>query len=152
MNATLSSCDKDNNLKVKFFCFNRWAILISVHLKKFFFGLWGSSHPGSWKCFYHKCLTSWKYTTFLFLFVENRNNVQKSFKRGAKVYCKMRQLRRPFSKVTKTLFKIGEKVDYFRVTHNNVSWKGFSTNKNNLRCRDENHINLIENHYVIADN
>ena len=42
----------------------------------------------------------------------------------------MRQLPRPFSKVGKTLFKGGRKLNYFGVGHNNVLRKGFTTNKN----------------------
>ena len=64
---------------------------------------------------------------------ENRNKVQKSFQRGEKIYYKMRQLRRPFSKVGKALFKSGRKLSYFRVGHDNVSRKGFATNKNSGR-------------------
>ena len=45
----------------------------------------------------------------------------------------MRQLRRPFSKVGKALFKSGRKLSYFRVGHDNVSRKGFATNKNSGR-------------------
>ena len=118
---------------IKFLLVYSLSKLILFYLENVIFGVSDFSHPGSWKCFCHKFLISWKYTTFRFLFADKRNKVQKSFQRRERIYYKMKKLRRPFSKVGKTLFKSGRKLNYFRVGSNNVSRKGFATNKNSGR-------------------
>ena len=115
---------------IKFLLVYSLSKLTLFYKENVIFGVSDSSHPGSWKCFCHEFLISRKYTTFRILFAEKRNKVQKLFQRGEKIYYKMRQLPRPFSKVGKTLFKGGRKLNYFGVGHNNVLRKGFATNKN----------------------